>query len=153
MDVFLAHGRDRRVITTAPTATVSEFLAAAGVEGDVYLDDHDHPLEAGKTLDAQGVKEGTKLFAGACRRVTVTVRFAGFPEKDETFPPGAAVAAVFAWATGKKGFDLPPAERAKHTFVVCDGTEQPDMSDHIGSWNDAACKVCFGLVPKQRFEG
>jgi hypothetical protein len=152
MDVFLTQSRDRRVIKTAPTATVSEFLATAGVEGDVYLDDHDHPLEAAKTLDAQGVKDGAKLFAGQCRRVTVTVRFGG-PEKDETFPPGAAVAAVFAWATGKKGFDLPPAERAKHTLVVCDGTEQPDMSDHIGSWSDADCKVCFDLVPKQRFEG
>ena len=152
MDVFLAHGRDRRVINTAPAATVSEFLAAVGLVGDVYLDDHDRPLEAGKTLNAQGVNEGAKLFIGAGRRVTVTVRFGG-DQKDETFPPGAAVAAVFAWATGKKGFDLPPAERAKHTFVVCDGTEQPDKSDHIGSWSDSDCKVCFDLVPKQRFEG
>lgn len=152
MDVFLAHGRERRVIQTAVTSTVSEFLVASGVDGEMYVDDHDEPLKPDATLASQGIGEGAKVFVGRCRRVSVTVRFNG-DHKSDSFPPGAAVAAVFGWATGKKGFDLPATERAKHTFVVCEGTDQPEMSDHIGSWTDSDCEVCFDLVPKQRFEG
>jgi hypothetical protein len=152
MEIFLTHGREQRIIQTAPTATVLEFMAANKLDGDVYASDQDEPLDGAKTLASQGVKDGAKLIVGRCRRVDVSVHFNG-GTKQEAFPPGAAVAAVFAWATGKKAFDLPHAEAAKHTFMVCDGTEQPDLSDHIGSWAGADCQVCFNLVPKQKFEG
>lgn len=152
MEVFLAHGRDQRVVEADSAITVSAFLAANGLDGDLFADDAADPLDYKKSLGAQGVKAGAKLVVTRCRRVEVTVRFGG-DSKHEAFPPGAAVQAVYVWATGKKGFDLPHAEAAKHTFQVCDGTEQPDHADHIGSWAGDDCKVCFDLVPKQKFEG
>jgi hypothetical protein len=152
MEVFLAHGREQRVAETSSTVTVSEFLTANTLDGDLFLGDRETPLDGSKTLGAQGVKDRAKLFVGRCRRVDVTVRFGGL-DKHENFPPGAAVAAVFAWATGKKGFDLPHAEAVKHAFQVCEGTEQPDHADHIGSWAGDDCTVCLDLVPKQKFEG
>jgi hypothetical protein len=153
MEVFLAHGREQRFVDIDPATMISAFLAANGIDGDLYAGDAADPLDHSKSLGEQGVKEGARLVVGRCRRIEVSIRFAGQDEKHESFPPGTAVRAVFAWATGKKGFDLPHVEAAKHTFQVCGGTEQPDLSDHIGAWAGDDCKVCFDLVPKQKFEG
>jgi hypothetical protein len=152
MDIFVTDGRHQRLVDTDPAVTVSEFLAANGLEGDLYAADRDDQLDAGKSLGSQGITAGAKVIVARCRRVEVTVNFNGAVKVD-SFPPGAALAAVFAWATGKKGFDLPRSEAAKHTFEVCGGTEQPDRADHIGSWAGDDCKVCLDLVPKQKFEG
>ena len=152
MELFLTDGRHQRVIETDATVTVAEFLVANGVEGELYAADQDDRLDPGKSLGSQGIKAGSKLIVARCRRVEVTVNFNGGAKQD-SFPPGAAVAAIFAWATGKKGFDLPRSEAGKHTFQVCGGTEQSDQADHIGSWAGDDCKVCFDLVPKQKFEG
>lgn len=152
MELLLTDGRRQRVIDVDATVTVSEFLAANGVEGELYVADREDALDPGKSLGSQGIKAGSKVIVARCRRVEVTVNFNG-GAKHESFPPGAAVAAVFAWATGKKGFDLPRTEAAKHTFQVCGGTEQPDHADHIGSWTGDDCNLCFDLVPKQKFEG
>lgn len=153
MDVFLTQGRTQRVVAADPATAVSAFAASNGIEGDLYLGDAPGPLDPRKSLGEQSVKEGSKLVAARCRQVAVTIRFAGQPEKTDSFPPGAAIQAVFVWAVGKKGFDLPKVEAAKHTLQVCGSTDQPDASDHLGSWADERCTVCFDLVPKQKFEG
>ena len=108
MELFLTDGRHQRVIETDAAVSVAEFLVANGVEGELYAADQDDRLDPSKSLGSQGIKAGSKLIVARCRRVEVTVNFNGGAKQD-SLPPGAAVAAIFAWATGKKGFDLPAA--------------------------------------------
>jgi hypothetical protein len=83
--------------------------------------------------------------------VNVAVHFNG--EKSRDFPPSATVHRVFEWAVGKDGFDLPVHDRPEHVLQICDSTTRPDPTDHVGSFANDECHVCFRLVPKVRFEG
>ncbi len=152
MDIFVAHGRSRIVVSAEPEESPAELLAKAGLSGDLHAEGRDDPLDPASGLAAQGVVAGAKLFVGICRRVAVRVRF-NDQTKSTTEPPAKSIGAVLAWAVGPQGFDLPDAERATHTFVVCDSSDGPDLSDHIGSLTDNDCEVCLNLVPQQKFEG
>jgi hypothetical protein len=152
MDIFVAHGRSRSVISAAPDETPAEILVRAGAPGELHLEGRDEPLDPAVGLAAQGVVAGAKLFAGTCRRVSVRVQFGG-DAKTTSEPPTKALRAILAWAAGPQGFNLPEAEHATHTLTVCDSGEEPDLSDHIGSLAGADCEVCLNLVPQQKFEG
>lgn len=118
----------------------------------VWLEDADESLDPERTLAESGVNEGAQVHVSRCRRVDVRMRYGG-DDKNRTFSPAATIARVFDWATGKDGFNLSAAERAKHTLQVCGQKTQPDRADHVGSYADGECKACFDLAPKERFEG
>lgn len=152
MDIIVkTHGRQAEVVTAEGDATVEDVIAKAGASGSVYAAESDAPLEATATLGSQGVGHGATLVITECRRVDVVVEFNN-ERKTHDFAPGVTLAAVLAWATGPHGFGVPGAQRPKHTFTACDGTQELDKTDHLVEHAEA-CQACFKLVPVQRFEG
>jgi hypothetical protein len=152
---LFVHGRGEplRTVTVPSTATVAELATKIGdLAPHISAPDSDEPLEAGLTVAEAGLATGGHVFAGTCRRISVSVRYSGETIEDE-FPPGTAIAAVFAWATGPKGHDLAPSERAKHLLAKCGTDEQADKNAHVGEFAGEDCSVCFDLTPKERFEG
>lgn len=126
-------------------------LRDGDASSSVWLEDSDDPLDPERAL-AEVVEEQAQVHVSRCRRVDVRVRYGGL-DKTKNFAPGATIARVFAWATAKDGFELSPAERAKHTLQLCGQKTQPDKSEHVGSFADDECRACFDLTPKERFEG
>lgn len=151
MEIYL-HGSGEEELHLVEVKAGDRIATAITEKGEVWLEGADEPLDPKQTFKQAGIGERAHLHVSTCRRVEVSVRYGGPPAKSEEFPPGTTFAAVFAWATGKKAFDLTKAEQAKHTFAVCDSDVQPDRSAHVGSFA-SECKLCLDLAPKERFEG
>lgn len=139
------------LMTVKGSTPVAEVTDAHG-GGEAWAADADDPLSRHATLADAGVGDRDHLHVSSCKRVNVQVRFVD-DEKSESFPPGATIAAVYAWATSKKAFPLTESERAKHALGVCGTLVQLDKSAQIGTYSDESCKVCLDLAPKERFEG
>src|SRR5205823_6151767 len=133
---------------TTVSALVSEYV---GDQGDAWLEGADTPLDQASTLEESGVEERSHVHVSSCKRVAVRVRYSDSITRD--FPPAATVQAVFEWATGPHGFKLTDTEKAKHALGICDTTTEADKADHVGSFANDDCSVCFDLAPKERFEG
>lgn len=136
-------------------ATVGELLERLGREGgteeSLWLEDGDDPLDRSTTLESAAVSEGTRVHVARRKKVEVSVRFGG-DTKTREFQPSALVQRVFQWAVGNSGFDLPSAERAKHTLAVCGADTEADRYTHVGSLAQDG-RVCFDLAPKTRYQG
>lgn len=155
MKIYIHHQVNELALKdVSETLTVRELAEQLFKESgaEVWLEDEDSALDGDLTLDQAGIKDRGHVHVSKCRRVEVTVRYAG-ESKVKSFAPSATVARVFQWATGKKAFDLTPTERAKHTLGICGSVTQPDKSEHVGSIAEHGCAVCFDLAPKERFEG
>jgi len=155
MEIYVhAHDRELRLIEVDEASTVRELAAAHGPvdEGSVWVEDGDEPLATDLTLGEAEIGERGHIHISRCPRVEVRVRYGG-DDKSKDFPPGATIARVFAWATGRRGFDLTPSEKAKHTLGICDELTEPDKAEHVGSLAGEDCSLCLDLAPKERFEG
>ena len=156
MQIYLhsSQSTELQLIEVEETLTVRDLAAAHGPggEGSVWVEDQDDALEVDLTLGKAGIVERGHVHISKCRRVKVRVRYGG-DDKVKDFAPGATIARVFKWATGKKGFDLTPSERAKHTLGICDTLTEPDKAEHVGSLASDQCALCLDLAPKERFEG
>jgi hypothetical protein len=89
------------------------------------------------------------------RRIAVvtSVRYGGVP-KEKSFSPASTVERVFEWATGPNGFNLTPAEKAKHVLALPGADHPLDSATHVGSLvSHEGCHVQMDLAPKSRFEG
>ncbi|MFN8629186.1 MAG: hypothetical protein U0838_02360 [Chloroflexota bacterium] len=117
MDIFVGRGRTRSVLSVEPDDTPALILERAALDGELYLEGRDEPLDASGALGSQGVGPGARLFAGGCRTVTVTVSHNGV-DKTVQEPPAKALRAVLAWATGPQGFNLSDGERATYTLAL-----------------------------------
>ena len=142
------------LIEVEEKTSIRELAKAHGGEGaSVWLEDEEEGLELDAVLTEVDVTERSHIHVSKkCKRITVTVRYGG-DERLKEFAPGATIAKVFKWATGKKGFDLTATERAKHTLGICGTNTEPDKSEHVGSLANPACTLCLDLAPKERFEG
>lgn len=142
-----------REVEAPSNATVGSLLAdLAGGDGvQLWLEDGDEALSPDVTLTETGIDEFSHLHHGACKTVAVTVRFGG-EAKEHAVPPASTVQALFEWAAGNKGFDLPAEQRAKHTLGLCGTQTEADRRDHVGSLA-TDCRVCFDLAPKARYQG
>jgi hypothetical protein len=152
MDIIVTKGRERRVVPAEGSTIVRDVIAAAGSTGDAYHGDAEAPLDPDAALAVQGVEHGAQILVTTCHRVTASVEFNG-ETKTHEMPPGAALAALLAWATGPNGFALAADQGPKHALTSCASTEELDKTDHLGSFADDACTACFRLVPSKRFEG
>lgn len=132
----------------AAAGDLAEKIAGAGAH--VWEENADKPLVAKRSIGDQ-VADGAHVFIGTCKKITVTVRYGG-DTKEATFAPAAAVQAVFAWATGHKGYDLTAAEAAKHALGTIDSQTIIERSDHIGAFA-TDCAVTLDLAPLDRFQG
>jgi hypothetical protein len=133
--------------------TIGTLLVTLGgdTEALLWLEEQNDPLDPSLTLTEAGVVEFAHLHHNVCRDVAVTVRFGG-EDKARMFPPSASVQAVFSWAVGKEGFNLPADQRAKHTLGLCGTQTEADRRDHVGTLA-TECRVCFDLAPKARYQG
>jgi hypothetical protein len=141
-----------RLVVVAEEVRLNEIVIEHAEQGaGGWLEDVDEELDISLTIRELAIVERSHIHVSTCRRIQVTVRQDS--EKTKEFAPSATVARVYEWASGPDGFDLLPAERVKHTFVICGTQTEPDRSAHVGSFADANCAVCFSLVPKHRSEG
>lgn len=97
------------------------------------------------------VNDNDHIHLNRCRRVEVTVNFAG-NERTRWFAPGATIQVVRRWAVGPNGFDLPEKERPKHEVGVCGTGNIAERTDHVGTLA-VECSLCLNLAPKDRFQG
>ncbi|HEX7060289.1 MAG TPA: hypothetical protein VF176_10610 [Solirubrobacterales bacterium] len=146
--------KELELIEVEEMISVKELAQAhGGDDASVWLEDEEESLAPEVPLKKAGVKDrGHVHVSKKCKKIEVQVRYAGDP-KLRKFAPSATIARVFKWATGKKGFDLTPTERAKHTLGLCGTTTEPDKSEHVGSLANPDCTLCLDLAPKERFEG
>lgn len=143
---------DPEVVELSGDTLVSELSADA--DEQIWLPDEDDPLDATLTLDAAGVRDRGHVHRNRCRRVAVSVRFNG-ESKDRAFGPGATIARVFRWATGRQGFALPAEQVPKHVLVVRGTEHMLEPETHVGSLvtRDGKCELRLDLVPRERYEG
>jgi hypothetical protein len=142
------------VVEHEGSTSIREIVAnhGAGDETLVFINDADEPADTNLTLDDIGVGEDGDIYISRCRRVKTTVNFKE-DSKYRQFPPNIAMAAVFEWATGPKGFRLSPTDKAEHMLVIT-GTETiVDEDTHLEAYASRECTAEFDLVPKHRFEG
>jgi len=147
---------DPELVSISLNAQVKE-LAGESKELEVdllWLEDADEPLDLEMTIGAVGIGHRHHVHHGRCPSVAVRVRYGGEEPKERSFGPAKTVERVFEWATGKNGFELTPAEKAKH-FLALPHADQPlDRTTHVGSLvGDHGCEVTLDLAPKKRFEG
>lgn len=149
MEIFLVIGRETRLIVVDEGDLVEVLLEGCEPDAEVWLEETDEPLGRKITVVEAGIKHRGKVHVSRCRHIEVAVRYNG-EDKRRSFRPATPIARVYQWAAGPEGFDLPAAERPKHTLLI--GEVEPDPGDHVGSFA-VDCAVLFSLVPKQRFEG
>jgi hypothetical protein len=144
---------DPELVEVSATDRVGELVEGEpGGENLVWLENAEEPLDPSATLEAARVSHRGNVHRGRCRKVETTVRFNG--SKSHAFSPATTVDRVLKWATGEHGFDLSPAEAAKHTLALPGADHPLDPRVHIGSLvAGGTCDVVLDLVPKVRFEG
>ena len=153
MEMYIHRSGQERIklMEVAETATVAEVMGLAEGEA-VWLEDSEETICAELTLAAARIQPRGHIHVNRCRRAAVTVNYNG-GERRREFTPSTTVRRVFEWAVGIDGFDLPEHDRPEHALQLCGTTTLPDGTDHIGSFVNDECRVCFDLVPKQRFQG
>ncbi|WP_309709613.1 hypothetical protein [Pseudolysinimonas sp.] len=151
IQIFL-HTTDGLTLQTIDEAiTVAELAEALGVDDAAgWLEDADEPL-ASTTVAATAVGENGHLHLTRCRRIEVTINYAG-KTKTHEFAPGSTLGRVRRWAVGENGFDLPQKERPKHELGLCGSGIIADRNEHIGTLA-TDCELCVDLAPKDRFQG
>lgn len=154
MELYVhTRGRELALQEVDATAKVAAIATSCGQEGAaVWLQGAEEPLNSELTIKQAGLQNRGHVHVSACKRIDVTVQFIE-RDKSHAFPPGATVEAVFAWAVGPQGFELPERERLKHLLAPCDANEPADKNRHVGSYATEECTACFDLIPKERFEG
>lgn len=156
MELFIHTGKGEPLkrVEVDRHARAGDVVAEHGVaDGALWREGADAPVDEDATVASANIDEGERLYAGRCKQVQVTVHFSDQEAKTHEVPPAAAVASVLEWAVGPMGFDLPAAERMKHTLAICNTDDQADRTAHVGEFADDACEACFDLVPKEKFEG
>ena len=141
-----------KLVVVEEDVRFEEIVVAHGEPGaSAWLEDGDEELDIRLAVRELELVERAHVHVSKCKHIDVSVR--QDTAKEKVFPPSKTIAAVYDWAVGPEGFDLPPAERVKHTFVICGTQTEPDKAAHVGSFANEQCAVCFDLVPKQRHEG
>jgi hypothetical protein len=130
-------------------------LIAAGValvaEALVFVDECEEPLDRRAETPVKNLRHGSCVHVSRCRRIATTVHFT---EKtiERSFPPGARVHAVKAWAAHE--FHLDHKDAAEHVLQLCNSTTRPPSDTPLHALTTCqTCAVCFDLVPEKRVEG
>ena len=158
LEVYLhvAGCEDPQLVAVASDGRVADLLAVAesvDANAQLWLQDTTDPLDMASSLAEAGIGHRCHVHLGCCDSVKVQVRYHTKPIVRE-FGPGARIRAVFAWATGPKGFELAESQVPKHGLMVPKSDHILDPDVHVGSLaSRARCVVVLDLVPKERFEG
>ena len=154
MELYIHRPGNERVELREVEATTTVVEAAAVQEGErVWLVEEDiTEVDITVTLAEAKIPHRGHIHANRCHEVATSVTFNG-ETKGRTFHPATRIERVHEWAVGKEGFKLDPKDAAEHALQLCNTTDQPDDADHLGSFVNNHCAVCFDLVPKHRAEG
>ena len=158
LEIYLhvAGCEDPQLVTVASEGRVADLLALADsvdTNTKLWLQDTTDPLDAENSLAEAGIGHRDHVHLGCCDAVKMQVRYHTKAIVRE-FSPGARIRAVFAWATGPKGFELAGTQTAKHGLMVPGSDHILDPAVHVGSLaSSTRCAVDLDLVPKERFEG
>lgn len=123
---------------------------AHGAELSFFVED------VGSETDATHVKHlknphGVRVHLHRCKKVNVTVQFAGRAELHE-FQPATTIGHIRQWAGHKLG--MQSNDIAEHILQLSGSTTQPDIDVHVGTIAKCpACSVDFDLVPAHRING
>ena len=102
------------------------------------------PVDFSLTIEALELHRHRHVHVHKCRRVAVEVQFNG-STKRHRFSPATTIAVVTQWARRK--FKLDPAAGAEYVLQICDTTNQPRPSEHLGELVEPpVCAICFKLV-------
>jgi hypothetical protein len=139
----------------ATVGVLHEALAAAGVELDaetfIFIDEAEEHLPGEHHKPVDGLKHGSRVHVCRCHRIKTTVHFLD-KTAEHSFPPGARVRAVKAWAVHKFGLD--PKDAAEHVLQICNSSDRPPTDTPLHQLVQGHhCTVCFDLVPEKRVEG
>jgi hypothetical protein len=154
-----AHGRPDIVEAEIAVATtlgeLRNVLAASGIAVDtetvIFIDDAEEPLKGEHHHPVHGLKQGSRIHVGRCRRIAVTVHFLDKIE-EHPFSPGARMRAVKEWAVRK--FKMDPKDAAEHVLQLCSSTGRPSSDTPLHQLlHGHDCNLCFDLVPEKRVEG
>ncbi|RFS15686.1 hypothetical protein [Emticicia sp. C21] len=147
-------------IDIEPSATVGQLMKKAlpdlGKKSDfeedneVYIQNQDEDLDKGKTLEHYKIKEGDTLFVGMCKRVIVSVSYAGKSFTVQTTP------ALMLKNLRKKvaeHFGMSEDEVADFQFLL-NGKALDDLKIMVGSLTQyAECSVQLVFAPKKDING
>lgn len=139
MELFIHAGKDtplKRIEVDGQTQVGDLVTEHGSAEGALWLEGADAPLAENATLEAAGVPDGARVYAGRCKKIEATVTFSDEPAETHEVSPSSTVGSLLEWAVGPKGFDLPADERKKHTLAVCDTEEQAEKSAHVGEFGE-----------------
>ena len=134
------------------TMTVAEVAEVQDGEHVWLVAEEVTVVDVTLTLAEAQIPHRGHIHVNRCHEVATAVAFNG-DTKDHTFHPATRIERVHEWSVGKDGFKLDPKDAAEHALQLCNTTIQPDDADHLGSFVDDKCSVCFDLVPKHRAEG
>jgi hypothetical protein len=145
---------DVELRTLNENATVADLAASVEPGAEVWLEEHDEPLDATALLADAGITERANVQVGTCKKVTATVRYNNETRVVE-MPPSTTLQSLYdrVTAAAPKGFGLDALARAEHTLQLQSTTTQPDLSRHVGAFVGDDCVVTFDLVMQQRFQG
>ncbi|HWE99768.1 MAG TPA: hypothetical protein VG248_08235 [Caulobacteraceae bacterium] len=157
IDIFYQgeHSREIDVIEAGLAETLGDLKRRLAVrhailaEALIFVEDGEDPLDETVVIETIVVGESAKLHLHRCRRVKVTVAFAG-ARKEHEFAPSATVARVKTWAAD--AFGLSPDDAGEHVLQSAGTHDRPSPATHVGALA-RDCKVAFDLVPDERVNG
>ncbi|HEY8949464.1 MAG TPA: hypothetical protein VIM56_11315 [Rhizomicrobium sp.] len=158
--VFIqTHGRpdivEAELAVAATLGELHDLLATSGIAVDaetvIFIDEAEEHLSGERHHPVHGLKHGSRIHVGRCKRIAVTVHFL-HKTAEHHFPPGARVRAVKAWAVHK--FEMDPKDAAEHVLQLCKSTDRPSSDTPLHQLvHGHDCALCFDLVPEKRVEG
>lgn len=131
----------------------ARIIQSHGLTPDVllFLEDADELLDEARALGDIIGSKGGKVHVHRCKRVAVTVAFAG-RHLEHSFGPGSTIARIKRWATNKLG--MSDTDATEHVFQITGTHERPTPSTHVGTLVHCPdCRIAFDLVADQRVNG
>ena len=137
--------------TLAALKTRIKAKHGIGDEASLFTEDDDGDVDETKTVGAIATPTGVKVHLHRCRRVFVTVAFAG-RVLEHNFGPGTTVARIKHRAAQELGMSKQDA--GEHVLQLSGTHDRPTPSTHIGTLARCpACRIAFDLVPDERVNG
>lgn len=159
MKLFLQFEGHRSIelIQVPEDAAPGDVLAAAAAlgaethEAFLFAGDAEDPLDPHRALRSQGVQDKVRVHLHRCKKVRVTLNFAGEAEKHHNFTPSTTVDQVKRWYVEK--LKMSPVDASEHVLQIAGTTDRPDPDVQIGALVHCSCEISLTLVPVKRIEG